>query len=81
MGFRSRNPEALTLAERQLKWRRVHGVIQLTFPMTAETRADLLYIRREWGMRSDRQAVEAALRFLALLTRGGLQRLPQTMDD
>jgi hypothetical protein len=43
--------------------------------------AAILYIRKEWGIESNREACQAAIRFLALCTRQGLTRLPQTLDD
>lgn len=81
MGFRSRKPEAMTPAERQQKWRRTRGMRQLQLDMSEDTSAAVLYIRKEWGMRSNREAALAAIRFLALCTRQGLTRLPQTIDD
>lgn len=81
MGFRSRNPNAMTPAERQSKRRRKLGVRQVQLGMGAELAASLLYIRNEWGIRTNREAVEAAVRFLALCTRQGLTRLPQSIDD
>ena len=81
IGFRSRKPHAMTGAERQQKYRRTRGMRQLQLDMGAELAASILYIRNEWGMDSNKEAVEAAVRFLALCTRQGLQRLPQTIDD
>ena len=71
----------MTGAERQQKYRRTRGMRQLQLDMGAELAASILYIRNEWGMDSNKEAVEAAVRFLALCTRQGLQRLPQTIDD
>lgn len=83
MGFRSRKPHAMTNAERQQKWRRTRGMrqMQLQLDMDSDVTAAILYIRKEWGMRSNKEAGLAAIRFLALCTRQGLQRLPQTIDD
>lgn len=81
MGFRSRNPHAMTDAERQAKYRRNRGMRQVKFDLNNEIAASVLYIRKEWGMESNKEAVLAAIRFLALCTRQGLTRLPQTMDD
>lgn len=83
MGFRSRKPDAMTNAERQQKFRRTRGVrqVQLQIDMDSDVAAAVLYIRKEWGMSSSREAVKAAIRFLALCTRQGLTRLPQTIDD
>lgn len=81
MGFRSRNPNAMTNRERQQKWRRVNGTRQLHLNTDAELAAALLYIRNEWGMKSHHEAAAAAIRFLAVCTRQGLTRLPQRIDD
>ncbi len=81
MGFRSKKPHAMTGAERQQKWRRSRGMRQLQLDLTAETSAAVVYIRKEWGMRSNKEAALAAIRFLALCTRQGLTRLPQSLDD
>lgn len=81
IGFRSRKPHAMTPAERQSKWRRTRGMRQLHLDMTEETSAAILYIKKEWGMKSNAEAALAAVRFLALCTRQGLTRLPQTIDD
>jgi hypothetical protein len=80
-GFRSRNPEALTNAERQRKYRRKAGGRNFNATFPPDVAAGLLYLRREWGMQTDREVVEAALRFLTLCTRQGLTRLPQSIDD
>lgn len=81
MGFRSRQPEAMTNAERQSKWRRVNGTRQLHLSLDADLSACLLYLRKEWGMRSHHETAAAAIRFLAICTRQGLSRLPQEIDD
>lgn len=80
-GFRSRDPKAMTGAERQRKYRAVLGGRTINTALAPEIAASLLYLRREWGMESDREAVEAAVRFLTLCTRQGLTRLPQWLDD
>jgi len=81
MGFRSRKPHAMTDAERQQKVRRNRGTRQLQLALDADVSAAILYIRKEWGIATNREACQAAIRFLALCTRQGLQRLPQTIDD
>ena len=81
MGFRSKKKTAMTNAERQQKWRRMHGNRQVQIELTEEIAASMLYLRKEWGMRSNQETVCAALRFLTICTRHGLQRLPQTLDD
>lgn len=81
MGFQSRKPHAMTPAERQQKYRRERGIRQLQLDLSLEVAAAMLYIRKEWGMKTNKEAAEAAIRFLALCTRQGLTRLPQTIDD
>lgn len=81
MGFRSINPNAMTNAERQAKFRRNRGSRQMSFAMNPDTAASVLYLKKEWGMTSNQEVAEAAIRFLALCTRQGLTRLPQTIDD
>lgn len=73
----------MTNAERQQKFRRTRGVrqMQLQIDMDSDVAAAVLYIRKEWGMGSSKEAALAAIRFLALCTRQGLTRLPQTIDD
>lgn len=80
-GFRSRKPQAMTGAERQRKYRRKEGGRTINTTLSPEVAASLIYLRREWGMETDRETVEAAVRFLTLCTRQGLTRLPQAIDD
>lgn len=81
MGFRSRKPHAMTNAERQQKFRRTRGTRQIQLGLDTDVSAAILYIRKEWGIESNREACQAAIRFLAICTRQGLTRLPQTLDD
>lgn len=80
-GFRSRKPNAMTVAERQQKYRRKQGGRLINATLAPDVAACLIYLRREWGMQSDREVMEAAVRFLSVCTRQGLQRLPQSIDD
>lgn len=80
-GFRSRKPQALTPAERQRKYRAVNGGRTINAQLSPDIAASLIYLRREWGMTTDREAVEAAVRFLTICTRQGLTKLPQAIDD
>jgi len=79
-GFRSRKPDAMTVAERQRKYRRKVGGRTINATLSPEIASCLIYLCKEWGMRSDREAVEAAVRFLTICTRKGLTRLPQELD-
>ena len=80
-GFRSRKPDAMTGAERQQKWRRKNGGRAISYYVTPEVGASILYLKKEWGMRTHAEVVDAALRFLTICTRQGLTRLPQTLED
>ena len=80
-GFRSRNPYAMTNAEKQQRYRRKLSGRNINYTLPHDVAAGILYLRREWGMNTDNQVLEAAVRFLTLCTRQGLQRLPQSIDD
>jgi hypothetical protein len=80
-GFRSRKKDAMTIAERQRKYRRKQGGRNINARLDPAVAACLIYLRKEWGMKTDRETVEAAVRFLTLCTRQGLTRLPQSIDD
>lgn len=80
-GFRSRNQNAMTGAERQQKWRRKNGGRAVSYYASPAVGASMIYLKKEWGMNTNQEVIDAALRFLALCTRQGLQRLPQSIDD
>lgn len=80
-GFRSRKPDAMTGAERQRKYRLTKGGRTINTQLTPEIAASFIYLRKEWGMQTDREVMEAAVRFLTICTRQGLTRLPQRIDD
>lgn len=80
-GFRSRKEDAMTNAERQRKWRRKNGGRSVSYYASPAVGASMLYLKKEWGMETNQQVIDAALRFLTLCTRQGLQRLPQAIDD
>lgn len=80
-GFGSRNPNAMTNAERQRRWRGKNGGRGVNYYMTPDVAASVLYLRNQWGMESTQEVIDASLRFLAICTRQGLTRLPQTLDD
>lgn len=79
-GFRSRKPDAMTSADRQRKYRLAHGGRTINTQLSPEIAASFLYLRKEWGMKSDREVMEAAVRFLTVCTRQGLTRIPQELD-
>lgn len=76
-GFRSRKPDAMSPAERQRKYRLKHGSRTINTSLPPDIAACFIYLRKEWGMKSDREAMEAAVRFLTICTRQGLTKLPQ----
>lgn len=83
-GFRSKNPNALTNAERQRRWRakngdRALGGVGLYFHI--EAAAALLYIKKQWGFKTSQEAVEVAVRHLAVQTRQGLKRIKLDIVD
>lgn len=80
-GFRSRKENAMTGAERQRKWRRKNGGRSVSYYASPDVGASMIYLKKEWGMQTNQQLIDAALRFLTLCTRQGLQRLPQAIDD
>lgn len=80
-GFRSRKPDAMTNAEKQRRYRLRHGGRTINTTLAPEIAACFLYLKKEWGMKSDREVMEAAVRFLTICTRQGLTRIPQSIDD
>jgi hypothetical protein len=80
-GFRSRKPDAMTNAEKQRKYRLSKGGRTINTTLAPDIAACFIYLRKEWGMQSDREVMEAAVRFLTICTRQGLTRLPQRIDD
>jgi hypothetical protein len=80
VGFRSRKPDAMTNAEKQRKYRLAKGGRTINTQLTPEIAACFLYLRKEWGMETDREVMEAAVRFLTICTRKGLTKLPQELD-
>lgn len=80
-GFRSRRPDAMTGAERQRKYRASMGGRTINAALPPDVAAALIYLRKEWGMKTDRETIEAAVRFLAVCTRKGLTKLPQSIDE
>jgi hypothetical protein len=79
-GFRSRKPDAMTNAEKQRQFRARAGNRILYATLPVEVAAAVLYLKKEWGMETNREVALAAIRFLALCTRQGLTKLPQTLD-
>ncbi len=80
-GFRSRKEDAMTGADRQRKWRLKNGGRSVSYYASPAVGASMIYLKKEWGMETNQQVIDAALRFLTLCTRQGLQRLPQSIDD
>lgn len=55
--------------EKQRRWRLKNGGKVVSFPCRVDAAAALLYIKKQWQLKSDREAVEVALRYLAVQTR------------
>ena len=66
---------ALTNAEKNARWRAKNGGRTITYHADAPTAAALIFLRRSWGFKSNRETVQAAIRYLAVLTRKGVTRL------
>lgn len=52
-----------------------NGGMQAAFSLDADAAAALLYLKKEWGFPSTKEAVQVALRHLAQQTRDGLERI------
>lgn len=81
IGFRSRKPDAMTVADRQRKYRLKQGGRSINATLSPDVGASFIYLKKEWGMETDKEVLEAAIRFLTICTRQGLKKLPQSLDD
>lgn len=83
MTRRNRDYTNMTPAKRMQAYRRLQGGRTVGgIQMDAEAAAGLLYLRKQWpAFRSNTEVVLIAVRVLATLTRGGLQRLPVNFVD
>jgi len=79
-GFRSRNPSALTEAERIRKWRAKNGGRGASVYFDIQGAAAMLYLKKQWGFKTTHETIHVALRHLAIQTRKGLQKLDLEMD-
>lgn len=59
----------LTKAELQRRWRAKSGSRTMTITCDIQSAAALLYIRKQWGIKSNAMACKIALRYLAIQTR------------
>lgn len=80
MGFQSQKPRAYTNAEKQARWRARHGSRMIRTDMSVDVAAAAIYLRKEWGFKTNREMVNAAIRFLAIQTRKGLEKLEVAID-
>lgn len=71
---------SLTNAERQARWRAAHGSRQLKVNLSIETAAAIMYLKKQWGLKSDHEAAVVAIRALAVQTRKGLKKIELTID-
>lgn len=79
MGFRSIKPNAMTNAEKQRAWRS-RAVRHANIQFDEVGAAALLYIKKQWGFRTNKEAVLVAVRHLAVETRQGLERIRLEVD-
>lgn len=70
-----------SLRNRMRNFRARAGARYMNVIMSPDVAIGLIYLRQQWGMKSNKEAMEAAVRFLTICTRSGLQVLPQSIDD
>jgi hypothetical protein len=80
MGFRSRVAEAKTNAERQRLWRNGASGRAVLAKFNHVGAASLVYIKNQWGFKTNVEAVQTAVRYLAVQTRKGLERIDLEID-
>ena len=82
-GFRSIKPDAMTGAQRLRKYKAKLGGRAVNFYVDPDAAAAMLYLQKQWGMKTYKEAVQASLRYLAKHTRMGLEKLELDMvpDD
>jgi hypothetical protein len=67
--------------EKQRRYRAANGFQFVYTQLSAPAGMALIYLKKQWGFKSTRMCVEAALKHLALETRDGLKRVRLTIDD
>jgi hypothetical protein len=67
------------VAERYRKFAKVHGS-GVRILLKAHEKAVLLYLRQQWGFKSNNEAIRASIAAVAVMTRRGLQRLDLVID-
>ena len=70
----------LTRAQSQRRYIKNHPGQKFTIDLTMSGHADVLYIMEAWGIPNRRRAVLTAIKYLAKLTRDGLDRIDLTTD-
>lgn len=75
-GRGTRSEQPMTPAERQRRYRRKYGGRTINTHLTPAVAACFIYLQKQWGMKTNREVMEAAVRFLTVCTRQGLQRIP-----
>lgn len=75
IGFRTKNPNALTRAEQARRYRARRGDRCFFVDLDIASAAACLYLIKQWNFRSRQEAARVAMRYLAILTRLGLQRI------
>jgi hypothetical protein len=69
------------LRVRQRRWSAANGGRAINFRCDIESAASLLYLKKHWGFKTGPEAIKAALCFLMVVTRLGLQRVDARVYD
>lgn len=69
------------MRERMRRYRDIAGGRYINTRLEPDIAMGMIYLKQQWGMKTNKEVMEAAVRFLTLCTRSGLQVLPQSIDD
>lgn len=75
IGFRIRNPNAISRAEQSRRYRARNGDRQFFMQLDVASAAACLYLVKQWGFKNRQEAARVSMRYLAILTRLGLKRI------
>lgn len=67
--FEAKEKRRIHNRDKQRRWRLANGSKTLTLPCTVDVAAALLYCKKQWQLKTDREVAEVALRYLAIQTR------------
>ena len=68
----------MTAAERQHRWRNTNSIRNMTFRLDKAGAKALHYLKAEWSIESNKEAVIMALRYMAQHTHRGLDKVELT---